>query len=112
MGDSDDGPDYRTALAAERTYLAYIRTALTLLAAGVAVVGVFPDAGHIELRRTAGVILVATGILVGATSRRRWKVIERAIIDGLPIPASKIDIATVVGLVAAAIIALILVLVV
>ncbi len=112
MGDSDEGPDYRTVLAAERTYLAYIRTSLTLLAAGVAVVGVFPDAGHVELRRTAGVILVATGILVGATSRRRWKVIEGAIREGRPIPASRVDIATVVGLVAAAVIALVLVLVV
>jgi putative membrane protein len=112
MGDSEDGPDYRTALAAERTYLAYVRTSLTLLAAGVAVVGIFPDAGYTEIRRAAGVILVATGILVGATSRHRWKVIEQAIRDGRPIPASRVDVATVVGLVAAAVLALVLVLVV
>jgi len=46
----DDEPDYRMSLAAERTYLAYVRTALALLAAGVAVAGALPDAGHEGLR--------------------------------------------------------------
>ncbi len=112
MGDSDEGPDYRTALAAERTYLAYIRTSLALLAAGVAVVGVFPDAGYTGVRRVVGVILVVIGILIGATSRQRWAVIQRAINEGRPIPESRIEIPTVLGLVAAGILALVLVLVV
>jgi inner membrane protein YidH len=110
--DEDQGPDYRTVLAAERTYLAYVRTSLTLLAAGVAVVGVFPDAGYTGLRRVAGVVLVAIGILVGATSRGRWRAIDRAVADGRPIPPSRIDLPTVLGLVAAGTLALILVLVV
>ena len=54
-------PDYRMSLAAERTYLAYVRTSLALLAAGVAVVGVLPNAGHLPLRRATGLVLVARG---------------------------------------------------
>jgi len=69
----DDEPDYRMSLAAERTYLAYVRTALALLAAGVAVAGALPDAGHEGLRRVMGVVLVLAGLLVGATARARWR---------------------------------------
>jgi len=57
------------SLAAERTYLAYVRTALALLAAGVAVVGALPDLGHEGLRRAIGVLLVGrdpqTPVVVG-----------------------------------------------
>ena len=38
----DREPDYRMTLAAERTYLAYARTALAFMAGGVAVAGALP----------------------------------------------------------------------
>ena len=43
--DADQEPHYRLSLAAELTYLAYIRTSLALLAGRVAVVGALPDVG-------------------------------------------------------------------
>ena len=47
MGVEEQEPDYRMSLAAERTYLAYLRTGLALTAAGVAVAGAFPQAGAV-----------------------------------------------------------------
>ena len=78
----DDEPDYRMSLAAERTYLAYVRTALALLAAGVAVAGALPDAGHEGLRRVMGVVLVLAGLLVGATARARWRAVDSSMRRG------------------------------
>lgn len=58
-GEAEPGPHqppvhYRMSLAADRTYLAYVRTALALLAGAAAVVGPLPDAGHLVLRRAMG----------------------------------------------------------
>jgi len=52
----DDQPDYRFTLANERTFLAWIRTALALLAAGVAVVQL-TGLGSPVLRLAAGLVL-------------------------------------------------------
>ena len=70
---SGSEPDYRVSLAIERTYLAYVRTSLALLAAGVAVVGAFPDAGYVVLRRTIGLVLVLAGLVLAPGARGRWR---------------------------------------
>lgn len=77
------------SLAAERTYLAYIRTALALLAGGVAVVGALPDVGYTALRRGMGVVLVVTGLLVASTARQRWREVDTAIRRGAPLPRAR-----------------------
>ena len=64
-------PDYRMSLAVERTYLAYVRTGLALLAAGVVVVGAVPQAPHPATRRVIGVLLIILGTLVVGTARGR-----------------------------------------
>jgi putative membrane protein len=52
---SDDGPvDYRFLLANERTFLAYVRTALSLQIAGLGVLQ-FLTNGHNVLRLVLGV---------------------------------------------------------
>lgn len=83
-------PDYRMTLAAERTYLAYVRTGLALLAAGVAVVGALPDLGAIALRRVLGLGLVIIGGAVLALARPRWRAIDQAIRRGEPLPAPRV----------------------
>jgi putative membrane protein len=110
--EEDREPDYRMSLAAERTYLAYVRTALALLAAGVAVVGALPDAGHEDLRRVIGLTLVATGLLVTGTARLRWRAVDQAMRHGRPLPRAPVTAILTVGTLVAAALALALVLVV
>jgi putative membrane protein len=76
------------SLAAERTYLAHIRTGLALVAGGVAAVGAFPDAGAEGLRRVLGIGLVVVGALVLGVARSRWKAVDRAMRLGAPLPQS------------------------
>jgi putative membrane protein len=103
-------PDYRMSLAAERTYLAYVRTALALLAAGVAVAGALPDAGHEDLRRVMAVVLVLAGLLLAATARARWRVVDTAMRRGEPLPLGKTPLALSAAVVVVALLALVLVL--
>jgi putative membrane protein len=102
-------PDYRVSLAIERTYLAYVRTSLALMAAGVAVVGAFPDAGHVGLRRTIGVVLVLGGLVLAAGARGRSREVDAAVRRGQPLPRSRLAVPLTVVIVLAAILALVLV---
>ncbi len=90
-------PDYRMSLAAERTYLAYLRTALALSAAGIAVVGALPDAGAVTVRRIAGVALLLLGGFVGASARHRWIQVDHAMRQGAALPTSRTTIPLAVG---------------
>ena len=81
-------PDYRMSLAAERTYLAYLRTGLALTAAGVAVAGAFPQAGAMVLRRLIGVVLVLVGAMVAGEARRRFRAVQTAVRRGEPLPGT------------------------
>ena len=105
-------PDYRVSLAAERTYLAYVRTSIALLAAGVAVVAVLPQAGHSGLRRFVGLVLVLLGLLLVATARKHWRDIDHAVRAGDPLPRNPADVLLAVGLGVAGVLAVVLVLVV
>ena len=103
-------PNYQISLAAERTYLAYVRTALALLAAGVAVAGALPDAGHEDLRRVMAVVLVLAGLLLAATARARWRAVDAAMRRGAPLPHGKTTLALSAAVVVVALLALVLVL--
>src|SRR3954447_5563590 len=86
-------PDYRMSLAAERTYLAYLRTGLALTAAGVAVAAALPHAHVVGLRRALGVGLILAGAAVFVTSRPRWAAIVRAMERNEPLPRSPLGTA-------------------
>jgi putative membrane protein len=98
--------DYRMSFAAERTYLAYLRTALGLLAAGVAVVGAFPHAGHEDIRRVMGAVLVLAGLVIAVGARSRWQRVEVVMRAGGPLPRSAVDVVAVVAVVLAGLLAL------
>ncbi|AKU14886.1 YidH family protein [Luteipulveratus mongoliensis] len=80
-------PDPRFSLANERTFLAWIRTALALMAAGVAIEAVELDIEP-HLRATASVILVLSGIGSALLAWFGWAGSERAMRAGQPLPSS------------------------
>jgi len=75
--DAGDEPDPRYTLANERTFLAWVRTALAMLAGGVALhaFGV-PDSDW--LRAVLAITLVLFGALVTVFAMLRWARVERA----------------------------------
>jgi putative membrane protein len=108
----EGGPDYQLSLSAERTYLAYIRTSLALLAGGVAAVGVLPDAGQLRLRRAIGVVLVLGGLYLAVAARGRWRALDDAMTQRLPLPASMTSQLVSGAMVSAGVLALVLVIVI
>jgi putative membrane protein len=79
-------PDYRFTLANERTLLAWVRTALGLLAAGVAVVHLAPDLGPPAVRHIVGSALAGLGAVVAVTSMMRWRMVQAAMRRGADLP--------------------------
>ena len=79
-------PDARFTLANERTFLAWIRTALALLAAGVAL-DAFDLAFPGSLGAVLTVLLVSLGVLSAVAAWFRWARAERALRLGAPLPA-------------------------
>lgn len=80
-------PDARFTLANERTYLAWIRTALAFLAGGVALELLGLEL-HPGLRLAASLVLIAVGMLVPALAWIGWARTERALRENKPLPAS------------------------
>jgi len=79
-------PDYRFTLANERTFLAWTRTALAMLAGGVAVVQLVPDLAGRPARLTLGLILVGLALVIAIGGYQRWRRVQRAMRSGLPLP--------------------------
>lgn len=81
-----DEPDPRFSLANERTFLAGIRTALALLAGGVALEALeLPIERH--LRLAAALVLVVLGAAAPVAAWLGWARGERAMREGRPLPA-------------------------
>ena len=72
-------PDYRFTLANERTFLAWERTALGLLAAAVAVVQLVPELSIAGARHVLGAVLALLAILTAGMGILRWEQVARAI---------------------------------
>src|SRR5437879_13184102 len=81
-------PDYRFTLANERTFLAWLRTGLALLAGAVALAQIVPPFPIAGLRTGLAALLAVTGTLLSAFSLRRWARVQRAMRDGSPLPGS------------------------
>ncbi|NMH97599.1 YidH family protein [Pseudonocardia acidicola] len=94
----DREPDYRFTLANERTFLAWNRTALALIAGGVAVVQLVPTFGPPGTRHVLGSVLVVLGVAVTAGSYRRWRALQRAMRRDEDLPATKMPLLLGIGL--------------
>lgn len=79
-------PDPRFTLANERTFLAWIRTSLALLAGGVAVEAFAADLFIPELRKTLAMLLLLLALVIGGGSFFRWLNVERAMRRKAPLP--------------------------
>jgi len=77
-------PDPRFSLANERTFLSWIRTALALLAGGIAVeaFGVLED----PFRKGVAILLLLLGMFVSGGAFVRWVGVERAMRQKAPLP--------------------------
>lgn len=106
-----DDPDYRFSLANERTFLAWIRTALALLAGGVAAVQLVPAFKFHGGRLTLGITLVVLSVVVAVGSYQRWAANERAMRQGHSLQPSLVPRLLAGGLAFVALFALLLVIV-
>jgi putative membrane protein len=104
-------PDPRFTFANERTFLAWIRTGLGFLAAGVAIAAVarWTDRLGLEIR-LASAVLIICGLACGIGAFRRWMANERAMRLNEPLPSSPLllvvtAIVAVVGIIAVIIVA-------
>lgn len=98
-------PDPRFSLANERTFLAWVRTALALLAGGVGL-----EAGlealhipmHHGLRLAAAGVLVVLGLLAVVQGWIGWARTERSLRLGRAIPGPTVGVVIAVGVLVAA----------
>lgn len=79
-------PDPRFSLANERTFLAWVRTSLALLAGGVAVEAFMADLFGPDLRKTLAVLLLVLALFLSGGSFFRWVNVERAMRHQSPLP--------------------------
>ena len=80
-------PDPRFTLANERTFLAWIRTSLAMVAGGIAVEAFTSELFSPEIRKTVAVLLLLLGLVTGGGSFFRWLNVERAMRRQAPLPA-------------------------
>jgi putative membrane protein len=100
--------DARFSYANERTFLAWNRTALASVTAGLAVTQLLPDFAVAGGRRMIGIPLIALGVVVSLASLRQWQANERAMEEGRPLPPSPLPMLVAVVVGATAVIALLL----
>lgn len=79
-------PDYRFSLANERTFLAWIRTSLALLAAAVASAQLFPALHPRWARSVLALLLAGIGLLISSTAYTRWVANESAMRTNASLP--------------------------
>jgi len=89
-------PDPRFSLANERTFLAWIRTTLALLAAAAAV-----DALDLPMSEVAqvfaSIVLALTGLASAVQAWRGWANTERALRHRQPLPSNLANVVVVIG---------------
>lgn len=90
-------PDYRFTLANERTFLAWVRTGLALLAGAVALASLVHDFGPRPLRISITVFLLILSLTVTIGAYVRWDRTERALREKRSLPTDPLPRLIVAG---------------
>src|ERR671910_1394388 len=92
-------PDAGLSCENERAFLAWIRTALGLMTAGLAITQLLPEFDFPGGRRLIGLPLIAVGVVMAGASYWQWQRNERAMRLKEPLPTSYLPriVAVVVG---------------
>ena len=108
---AEDGvePDYRFTLANERTFLAWIRTSLGLLAGGVAVRQLIEPFDVTGGRTVLALLAIAASAVLAGGGFLRWRGVQRAMRRGEPLPPARLVPVVAVGLLVVATTAFVLV---
>lgn len=99
-------PDPRFSLANERTFLAWVRTSLALLAGGIALEALKVPS-HPELRLSAALVLIALGLIAIVQGGLSWARTERSLRLGIALPGLSVGGVIIGGIAVAAILVLI-----
>lgn len=79
-------PDPRFTLANERTFLAWMRTALAFFAGGIALAALPISGLPPEVKFVMSIMLLSVGLLIAVGAVVRWVRVERAMRYGHPLP--------------------------
>ena len=104
----DHEVDPRFLLANERTFLAWGRTSLALVAAGLAVTQLLDQFGLPGGRQLLGVPLILLGGLIAWLSHCRSNQIEHALRHGLTLPSHHLPIVLTATIITAAVLSVLL----
>ncbi|WP_424214551.1 YidH family protein [Streptomyces sp. BI20] len=109
LRDEGETPDYRFSLANERTFLAWIRTALALVGGGFAVDQFLPDLRW-GVRVGVALALLVVGAACALRAVNHWARCERAMRrrEDLPVSRFPVLLSVGVGLVALAMVLVVL----
>ena len=92
-------PDYRFTLANERTFLAWLRTALALLAAGVAVEQLGTGLDPAWARTALSLGCLALSVVASTGGVLRWRAVDAAVRAGVALPPQRLPWPLTAGLV-------------
>jgi len=101
-------PDVRFTYANERTFLAWNRTSLALIATGVAATQLLPKFQIAWGRRILGLPLIALGAVLAIASFLNWRSNEQAMRRGQPLPRSVMPLVLCAGIVVVGLLAIVI----
>jgi putative membrane protein len=108
---AESEPDARFTFANERTFLAWTRTALAFMVAGLGIVQLLPPFPGVPWgRHLLGVPLIVIGAVIAVVSYGQWLRSQRALRRGEPLPRSVLPMVLAITITAMAVVSAIVLL--